>query len=304
MNDGPPHPTVCATPGHLEILGEVHHGERRREITISSQAMGRPASFQLLTPPGFATTSSRRWPVLMLLHGADDDASSWLREASLLERCEDLDALVLLPDGGRVGFYTDWERPDASGLTPRWEGFHLDELPELLEARYRAGSTRVVAGVSMGGYGAIAYAAKRPGMFAAAASYSGLLHTTRRGMPAFVALMLLREHEHRHALWGSPRRSRARWLASDPYHLADRLRGTALYLARADGKPLPDDGVPPGGGLLERWVAPTTESLSARLAQLAIPATISRGRGGHEWPTWRRELDRSWPFLLAGLGCA
>lgn len=304
MNDDHPQPTMCATPGHLEILGEVHHGERLREITIRSQALGRPASFWLLTPRGFATTSSRRWPVLMMLHGADDDSSAWVREASLVERCADLDALVLLPEGGRVGFYTDWERPDASGLTPRWEGFHLDEIPEVLEARYRAGSTRVVAGASMGGYGAIAYAARRPGMFAAAASYSGLLHTTRRGMPSFVALMLLREHEHRHALWGSPRRSRARWLASDPYHLAEQLRGTALYLTCADGKALAGDEVPRGAGLLERLVAPTTESLSARLAELGIPATISRGGGGHEWRMLQRELDRSWPFLLAGLGCA
>jgi len=240
----------------------------------------------------------------MLLHGADDDLSSWAREASLVERCDDLDALVVLPDGGRVGFYTDWERPDVTGVPPRWESFHLDELPALLQDRYRAGSTRVVAGVSMGGYGAIAYAAKRPGMFAAAASYSGLLHTTRRGIPTFVALMLLREHEHRHALWGSPRHSRARWLANDPYHLAGELRGTALYLAHADGKPLPGDDVPLGTRPLERWVAPTTECLSARLVELGIPATISRGPGAHEWPTWRRELDRSWPFLLAGLGRA
>lgn len=239
----------------------------------------------------------------MLLHGADDGPSSWTRETALVERCEDLDALVVLPDAGRVGFYTDWKRADRSGSAPRWEGFHLDELPALLEARYRAGAIRVVAGVSMGGYGAVVYAAKRPGMFAAAASYSGLLHITRCGMPSFVAAMLLREREHRHAPWGSPRRDRDRWLANDPYHLAERLRGTALYLACADGKPLPGDDVPPGTGLIERWVAPTTESLVARLAALAIPATVSRGRGVHEWPTWRRELGASWPFLQAALGC-
>jgi S-formylglutathione hydrolase FrmB len=122
-------------------------------------------------------------------------------------------------------------------------------------------------------------------------------------MPGFVASMLLREREHRHALWGSARRDPARWRANDPFHLAPALRGTALYLSRADGRPPAADGVPPGSGLLERWVAPSTESLSARLAALGIPATLSRGVGGHEWPTWRRELERSWPFLRSGLGC-
>jgi diacylglycerol O-acyltransferase / trehalose O-mycolyltransferase / mycolyltransferase Ag85 len=286
-----------------EVIAEVHHGARLREITIRSEAIGRPVSFQLLTPPGFSTTSTRRWPVLMLLHGADDGPASWLRETPLVERCRDLDALVVLPEAGRIGFYTDWEDPDASGTAPRWEAFHLDELPAMLETSYRASAARVVAGVSMGGYGAVTYAAKRPGMFTAAASYSGLLHTTRRGMPSFVAMMLAREHERRHALWGSPRRDRATWLANDPHHLAARLRGTDLYLARADGRPASGDEMPRGASLLERWVAPTTESLAARLAELGIPARISRGPGGHDWSTWRRDLDRSWPFLLDGLGC-
>jgi S-formylglutathione hydrolase FrmB len=288
----------------IEVLDDVAHGDRRRVVTIGSAALAGPASFTLLTPRGYSTTAARRWPVLFLLHGADDGPSSWTRETPLVQRCDDLDALVVLPDAGRVGFYTDWQRPAANGVAPRWERFHLDEVPAVLDASYRAGSTRAVAGVSMGGYGAIAYAAKRPGLFAAAASYSGLLHVTRRGMPAFVAMMLLREHEHRHALWGSPARGRARWMANDPWHLAERLRGTALYLARADGRPLPEDDVPPGTGLIERWIAPSTDSLAARLAQLGIPATISHGSGAHEWPTWRRELHRSWPFLLDALGCA
>ncbi|HWF73085.1 MAG TPA: alpha/beta hydrolase family protein [Solirubrobacteraceae bacterium] len=289
---------------NVEVLGDMRQGERLREVTIRSAALARPASFLLLTPPGYSEDAPRRWPVLVLLHGADDGPSSWTREAAVVERTATLDALVVLPEAGPVGFYTDWRRPDRSGHAPRWEGFHLDEVLSVVQSRYRAGTRRVVAGVSMGGYGSIAYAAKRPGTFAAAASYSGLLDLTRRGMAPFIAGMLLREREHPHALWGSPRRDRATWLANDPCHLAERLRGTALYLSRADGTPRPEDHVPPGTGLLERWVTPTTESFAARLAALGIPFTISRGDGAHEWPTWRRELDRSWPFLLAGLGCA
>lgn len=304
MTAARPMPSARVGRENVEVLSDTRLGERLREITVRSPALGRAASFQLLTPPGFSSTSARRWPVLFLLHGADDGPSSWTREAGLVERSVTLEALVVLPEAGAVGFYTDWVRPDGGGHLPRWESFHLDEVPEVLESSYRAGGPRVLAGVSMGGYGAIAYAAKRPGTFAAAASYSGLLHLTRRGMPTFVATMLLREHEHRHALWGSPRRDRDRWIANDPYHLAERLRGTAIYLSRADGKPRTEDQVPSGSGLVERWVAPTTDSLASRLAALDISATISHGPGAHEWPTWRREIDRSWPFLQAALGCA
>jgi diacylglycerol O-acyltransferase / trehalose O-mycolyltransferase len=304
MNPAARTPEAVGRPADPVVIGEVGRGERLREVTLRSEALGRPASFQLLTPRGFSTTSPRRWPVLVLLHGADDGPSSWTRETPLVERCEDLDALVVLPDGGPIGFYTDWTRPDSTGSTPAWERFHLDELLAVLERDYRAANTRVVAGVSMGGYGALAYAARRPGTFAAAASYSGLVHITRRGMPSFLAMLLLREREHPHAAWGSPRRERGNWLARDPYHLADALRGTALYLSAGDGRPKPGDDVPRGTGLVERWVAPDTTSLAARLDELGIPVTVSRDGGVHEWPTWRRELDRSWPFLVAGLGCA
>jgi S-formylglutathione hydrolase FrmB len=242
--------------------------------------------------------------VLVLLHGADDGPSSWLDKASLLDRCRNLDALVVAPEGGPIGFYSDWARADASGRSPQWEQFHLGEILPVLHHRYRASERRVIAGVSMGGYGAIVYAAKRPGMFAAAASYSGLLDITRRGMPTFVAAMLLREREHRHALWGSPRSDRDRWIANDPYHLASALRGTALYLSCSDGAPLASDHAPPGSGLLERWVGRSTDGLVRRLQALEIPVTVSRGPGAHDWPTWRRELDRSWPFLEAALGVA
>jgi diacylglycerol O-acyltransferase / trehalose O-mycolyltransferase len=281
----------------------THDGQRLRELTVESAALGRTAAVLLITPPGFAEEATRRWPLLMLMHGADAGPSSWIENTALMELCAGLDALVAIPEAGQIGFYSDWLGPARDGTRPRWERFHLDEVPRLLTERYRAGDTRVIAGVSMGGYGAIAYAAKRPGMFKAAASFSGLLHTTRRGMPAFVAMMLLREREHRHALWGSPRRHRDVWLANDPYELALWLGGTALYISRADGHPPPEDDVPRGCGPLERWIAQTTESFAARLAAFGIPATVSRGRGGHEWPTWRRELERAWPFLTNALGC-
>jgi diacylglycerol O-acyltransferase/trehalose O-mycolyltransferase len=295
-------PVPVQSAPHAGALG-ASGAARVRELRVRSPALGREAHVLLITPPGFSADAPRRWPLLMLMHGADAGPSSWIEKTTLVERCAALDALVAMPEAGQVGFYSDWHGVARDGTRPRWERFHLDEVPRLLAEHYRCADNKAIAGVSMGGYGAIAYAAKRPGMFVAAASFSGLLHTTRRGMPAFVAMMLLREREQRHALWGSPRRDRAVWVANDPYELAPQLRGTALYLSRADGRPPPEDGVPRGCGPLERWVAPTTESLAARLAALGIPATIRRGRGGHEWPTWRRELERAWPFLVEALGC-
>lgn len=288
----------------LTVVAERLRSPQVLEVTVRSAALGRDAQLVLKTPPNYSASAPRQWPLLMLMHGADAGPYSWLENTDLVERSAELDALIAIPEAGQIGFYSDWQGPAKDGTRPCWERFHLEEVTRLLAEYYGAGGTRVIAGVSMGGYGAIVYAAKRPGMFAAAASFSGLLHTTRRGMPAFVAMMLLREREQRHALWGSPRRDRSVWLANDPYALAPRLRGTALYLSSADGHPPPEDHVPRGCGPLERWIAPTTDSLAARLDALGIPAVISRGRGGHEWPTWQRELVRAWPFLLEALQCS
>ena len=45
---------------------------------------------------------------------------------------EDLDILVVMPDGGDYGFYSDgWDA--GAGGRPLWETYHLEELPRLLE---------------------------------------------------------------------------------------------------------------------------------------------------------------------------
>ena len=79
-----------------------------------------------------------------------------------------------MPSDGPAGFYTDWlfggrDKPR------RWATFHMVELFQILERGYRAGPNRAIAGLSLGGYGALTYSYQFPGRFRAAASYSGLV---------------------------------------------------------------------------------------------------------------------------------
>ncbi|NKZ06931.1 hypothetical protein HGB48_24795 [Actinomadura latina] len=74
---------------------------------------------------------------------------------------------------------TDWWNRGGGGA-PKWETFHLAELRQILERGYRAGPDRAVAGSSTGGLGALAYAARHRGLFRAAASFSGPVHTLHR----------------------------------------------------------------------------------------------------------------------------
>ncbi|MET8883754.1 alpha/beta hydrolase-fold protein [Streptomyces rubiginosohelvolus] len=78
--------------------------------------------------------------------------------------------------GGRVGRGPAAGRPRHDGGAPRVETFHLGEVRPMLERFYGAGNRRVAAGESQGGFGALGYAARHPGLFRAVAGFSGHVH--------------------------------------------------------------------------------------------------------------------------------
>ena len=110
-------------------------------------------------------------PVLYLLHGLSDDATAWTRYTSLERYVEPLGLAVVMPQVQR-SFYLD----QAHGGS-YWE--HISrEVPAVAESFFRLSSRRedtFVAGLSMGGYGAMKWALQQPQRFAAAASLSGAL---------------------------------------------------------------------------------------------------------------------------------
>ena len=111
------------------------------------------------------------FPVLYLLHGLSDDSTAWLRYTSIERYAAPLGLAVVLPQVQR-SFYAD----EVHG--ERFFTFLAEELPEVVRRFFRVSGERedtFVAGLSMGGYGALKWALHRPGHFAAAASLSGAL---------------------------------------------------------------------------------------------------------------------------------
>ncbi len=283
-------------------------GPRLRDLTIDSPALGRRARVRLLLPRRFAAEPGRRWPLLWLLHGCCDTYQSWTRSTDV-EDLTGLDSvLVVMPEGGQVGFYSDWYNGGRGG-PPRWETFHLTELRQLLERDWRAGNRRVVAGVSMGGLGAMAYAARHPGMFQAAASYSGILDTGDQAGPIpgprLIENLLRAFGEDSRGLWGDRQRQARVWAAHNPYDLAARLRGVVLFASVGNGQPGPLDTEAPTqqARQIEQALQPENLAFVGRLRQLGIPVEVDAyGPGTHNWPYWQRELHRSLPLLQRALG--
>ena len=275
--------------------------DRLLELTVHSDAVGHDVGVRLLLPSGYQRFPHRTWPTLYLLHGCcDGDLGyrDWTDNTDAEALTAHTNALVVMPEGGPAGFYSDW----LSG--PAWETFHLTELRRLLEREYRSGHRRAIAGLSMGGFGALSYAARHPGMFRAAASYSGVVHT-RFQSPAgenLVANIVRIAGGDPNALWGDPAARPEIWAAHNPFDLAGRLRGTPVYLSAGNGQPGPLD--PPDAQFdpLEEFLGAQSVAVADELrAHHVAVRTDFYGPGRLAWPYWERALHRSLPMLVRAI---
>ncbi len=113
-------------------------------------------------------------PTLYLLHGLTDDDTAWLRRTSIERYVAELGLAVVMPQVHQ-SFYTDMAQGN------RYWTFLNEELPEIARSFFPLSEARednYVAGLSMGGYGAMKLALRRPDQYAAAASLSGSLDMT------------------------------------------------------------------------------------------------------------------------------
>jgi S-formylglutathione hydrolase FrmB len=255
-----------------------------------------------------------RLPVVYLLHGAGDTYRTWVDNTDVETFAADLGVIVVMPDGGRApesGWYSDW----ADG-SRRWETFHIRVLVPYVDAAFAtlaAREHRGLAGLSMGGFGATTYAGRHPGLFGAAASFSGALDTQMYGPAEAMAFESLHQQfgTPDDRVWGdgATAEGAARWAAHNPAALARdgklaHLQGN-LWLTTGTGTPggpAGDDPANPGGYLVEQFVWQTNQSFELALAQSATPYHDLGYLGGpHDWPHWQHALHEVLPRLAAAI---
>ena len=201
-------------------------------------------------------------PVLYLLHGLSDDDTAWVRNTSIERYTEELGIAVVMPQVHR-SFYLD----QAYG--GNYRTFLTRELPQVVDRFFRVSDRRAdtfVAGLSMGGYGALTWALTDPGRFAAAASLSGALDIA--GLSEGPA----REEDPR--MWerivgGAP----VTGADTDPFALLARADPSAvppLYLCCGTEDPLFEHSL----------------RFAERASSAGLDVTSSFSRGGHEWGYW------------------
>lgn len=271
------------------IVGVEEVGHRTIDLTIDSPSVGVQRA-RLLLPAGFDPAAKADWPLLYLLHGSGDDYTSWTRETDIANLTAGHGLLVVMPDAGAQGWYSDWLNGGLGG-PPMWETFHLTELRQLLQRNWQAGDRRAVAGLSMGGFGAMSYAGRQPELFDAAASFSGLLDLFE---PRF---------NNDLAVWGWPGDAGNTWKHHDPLTLTPALEGMSLYISYGNGDVGPLDTPSTDFDRTEALLSRTSEAFVERLDELGIAASVDAyGAGTHSWPYWERALHKAMPMLLEALG--
>jgi S-formylglutathione hydrolase FrmB len=298
-------PTGTSSDGSF-VASETAVDARMVDIGIHSVAMGRTIMVRLMLPRDWNSDPAATWPSLWMLEGSGDpaDYKGWTTHTDLEQFMSDKNVLVVMPSDGSAGLYTDWVGPSATGLPQNWETFHTAELAQLLTLDFRANGVNAAAGDSTGGLGALAYAARHPGLFRAAASFSGLIDTADPGARTGIAVMELRDTDNPFGPFGSPWSDSATWAAHDPTALVDQLKGVDLFVSSGNGLPGPL-GWSSGGAVLETSVYWQTTAFVHAAQAAGVPVTTDfYGGGVHDWPYWNRELPVAWPTLARGLGIA
>jgi diacylglycerol O-acyltransferase/trehalose O-mycolyltransferase len=295
-------PPAEAKPGRgAVVLDQTQVGDRQVDLTVRSPALGDSVKVRLLTPDGWEDRTRRdHWPVLYLLHGCCGDYTSWTSFTDVAEIDALRDVLVVMPEAGNTGWYSDWWNYGQGG-SPAWETFHLDELRPLLEHGYGAGRQRAVAGLSMGGLGALLYAGRNPGLFSAAASYSGAVHPLAENGPEWVLGFMEQYGFDPLRLWGDPVRQRKVWEAHDPAYLTRHLRHIPIYLSCGNGEAGPFDEPGPVNALERDFLDQNEQTAAAIRAAGGEVITDFYGPGQHGWAYWERALHDSLPMLLDAL---
>ena len=259
--------TLLATTARAQ---EDHH----QTVQFKSELIGKVLPYDTLLPRDYFK-SNKRYPVLYLLHGLFGHHDDWITRTNLAQYAAEYDLIIITPEGN-----DSWYIDSGTVVSDKYESYILRELIPDVDARYRTikdRRARGVAGLSMGGYGALKYGLKHPDYFAFAGSLSGALDPANRNEehPGF-AWDILRPSIT--ATFGPP---------NSPTRQANDLHQIARNLTAANIASLPYFYFDCG---LEDGFLPTNRELAEILIAKKIPHQYRQLPGGHSWGYWDRQV--------------
>lgn len=251
---------------------------RLREDSVQSAALGRSMRYRVLLPEHYET-SLHRYPVLYLLHGLGGDYTDWTTRTNVAEYSRMLPLMIVMPDAGNQ-WYTD-----ADDGSARYEDYILTDLQADVVKKYRTVNSRygrAIAGLSMGGFGALKLALKRPSGFAVVGSFSGAFAATRDG--ELERLIGGTEAGRMRSIFG-PAGSRTR-LENDVFTLAAALKPASAPYVYIDC------------GIADNSLIAANREVVAALHNAGVSYEYHEVPGAHTWDYWDRRIREFLPLLV------
>lgn len=266
----------------------AQQGTLKESLKVKSKVMGKEIKYSIYLPADYDKTN-RRYPVLYLLHGYSDDETGWTQFGQAQEIADktinngDAPPMIIVMPDAEVTWYMNTF--DNKG---RYEDFFTEEFIPYIDANYRTRAKkefRAVAGLSMGGFGTLLYAAKHPELFAAASALSAAVRTDEEMMA-----MPDERWENRYAtIYGPNLKGKAR--LTDFYYKnsilklvetisSEKLKTVRYYIDCGD-----DDALVTGNMVLH-----------SELMKKGIPHEFRVRDGAHTWTYWRTALPEVLKF--------
>ncbi len=251
-------------------------------LSFKSAILKKEKKYAIYLPKGYET-SQRSYPVLYLLHGGGGNQSNWIQNGEV-QRIADkaidegiaASMIIIMPDA-EMTYYMN----NVNGNFP-FEDFFIQELIPYIEKNYRCRSGkryRSIAGLSMGGFGALLYSIHHPEIFSACAALSAAVWTDEQ-----INEMPQTEYWRRFgSAMGQVKEGEKRitdfWNQNNILFLVKQIReeqkkSVRFYLDIGD-----DDFLYKGNSLLH---------ISMR--ELNIPHEYRVRNGAHTWEYWRNAL--------------
>ena len=147
-----------------------------QDLKLNSKLMAREMPYKLILPTNYKTEKDKTYAVIYLLHGLTGHYNNWTDKTKIAEYAAKYQYIFVMPEGDD-GWYSD----SVSVAKDKYESYIIQELIPEIDKKFRTFADknhRVIAGLSMGGYGAIKFGLKYADKFSLVGSFSGALRAT------------------------------------------------------------------------------------------------------------------------------
>jgi len=242
-----------------------------------------------LTFPGMPVREDKPYKTLYLLHGVFGNYTDWISGTNLFRWAEENDLAVVMPSGDNM-FYVD--QPDTHNLYGEFIGVELVETTRKMFPLSHKREDTFIAGLSMGGYGAIRNGLKYNETFGYIAGLSAALIIDDMDKRTDDTFFFLSSRSYAQSCFGDLSKlvdsdKNPKWLVKKL--VEEKAEVPKIYLACG----------------LQDTLLSNAIQFRDYLTELGIEVTYEEGPGGHEWDFWNTYINKvlDWlPLEKNGMG--